>query len=495
MIMAAALVPILLAVGIGVDLSRTYTAKSRLQSACDAGVLASRQIMQGTLWDDNKDRKEGEKFFDFNFPQGSYGATNLSRSFMQSTEDSAEVKGRASARIPTLLMNIFGYDHMDVAVDCDAKRDLGNNDIMLVLDVTGSMKCAPGQGSCSKMPTNSKIKYLQDGALSLYNAIGTQSGARTRYGFVPYSQNVNIGNLLSAKDLRDTQTALSYTKSGNSYSYSTATVTPFNTKLPLPAASSSVVRWTDKANFLANADACVEERNSVGKTNILNTVSVDDIDKFATAASPSNDPLKFGVYSPWVQYGVIDTPAFLYGEFTHGGRSYEHACPDKVSNLKSYSNVSSFSTALKAATAKVAGYTYHDIGMMWGLRLMSRNGMNAAEHDEYFNNIPVNQHIIFMTDGQFQTADTNYTAYGQSRLNRLNGGYKVSTHKERFLAICEIAKNNKGITVWVIAVDVPGGEFTQCATSSAHVHESNGSDLSEVFKRIGQGIGNLRLTR
>ena len=42
-IVAASIAPILAMVGGGVDMGRSYLAESRLQQACDAGVLAARK--------------------------------------------------------------------------------------------------------------------------------------------------------------------------------------------------------------------------------------------------------------------------------------------------------------------------------------------------------------------------------------------------------------------------------------------------------------------
>ena len=44
-LMAAALVPLLAMVGGGIDMGRSYLAQSRLQQACDAGVLAARKAL------------------------------------------------------------------------------------------------------------------------------------------------------------------------------------------------------------------------------------------------------------------------------------------------------------------------------------------------------------------------------------------------------------------------------------------------------------------
>ncbi|MDE0879433.1 MAG: pilus assembly protein TadG-related protein, partial [Sphingomonas bacterium] len=49
-IVAAALVPLAGMVGGGLDISRLYLTKTRLQHACDAGALAGRKAMGGGSW-------------------------------------------------------------------------------------------------------------------------------------------------------------------------------------------------------------------------------------------------------------------------------------------------------------------------------------------------------------------------------------------------------------------------------------------------------------
>src|SRR3954470_11325217 len=71
-IVGAALVPLAGMIGSGVDMSRAYMAKTRLQSACDAGALAGRRVMQNDTLD-SAVINEANRFFNFNFPQHLYG--------------------------------------------------------------------------------------------------------------------------------------------------------------------------------------------------------------------------------------------------------------------------------------------------------------------------------------------------------------------------------------------------------------------------------------
>ena len=79
-LVAAAVFPMAAMIGGAVDLSRIYMTQARLQNACDAGALAARRSMSGTA-PTSADITEGNKFFDFNFPTGSFGTGTVTRSF------------------------------------------------------------------------------------------------------------------------------------------------------------------------------------------------------------------------------------------------------------------------------------------------------------------------------------------------------------------------------------------------------------------------------
>src|SRR3546814_18557078 len=46
------------------------------------------------------------------------------------------------------------------------------------------------------------------------------------------------------------------------------------------------------------------------------------------------------------------------------------------------------------------GGTYHDVGMVWGARLLSPTGLFADENATAPNERPISRHIVFMTDGE-----------------------------------------------------------------------------------------------
>jgi hypothetical protein len=228
---------------------------------------------------------------------------------------------------------------------------------------------------------------------------------------------------------------------------------------------------------------------------ILDTITRADID--TRAGNSSETELQFGRYEPrshttrstWMQNG-----ARWYSIL---GNRIQTGCPAEATRLQTYGDEFAFNTAISSATSRVTGGTYHDIGMLWGARFISRTGFYAGDNPTEIGIIPVNQHIVFMTDGELDTGGTLYSAHGIEDLQgRTQGwGSQDAKHLARFSDACSVAKS-MGITIWVIALDVGStADIEPCATSGDHFFISDGSDLEDVFAAIGQGIGNLRITR
>ena len=204
-IVAAAIIPLAALIGGGVDMSRAYMAQSRLQLACDAAALAGRRAMTtGAV--DSTVRSEALKFFRFNFPTGESGSTTPPYGVASFTPavadgDDSAVVVTASTTVPTTLMGIFGYNSIPVSVNCNAKQDFVNTDVMLVLDNTGSMS-QDTNGVEQNSGSTSKIAGMRTAVMALYDQLApTQAllashGLRLRYGVVPYSVAVNVGKLL-----------------------------------------------------------------------------------------------------------------------------------------------------------------------------------------------------------------------------------------------------------------------------------------------------------
>lgn len=186
-IAAAAVVPLIGVIGGGVDASRMYMAKSRLQQACDSATLAARKklgadnLQNGTIPADV--RQTADNFFDANFQTGTYGTTDTD--YTLSVASGTQMDGAARTRIPTTLMAVFGFEEVAIDVKCSADLNLPNIDIVLVLDNSGSMR-------------GSRIVALKDAVFAFYDEIMAvkPDDSRVRIGIVPYSGGVNVGDMV-----------------------------------------------------------------------------------------------------------------------------------------------------------------------------------------------------------------------------------------------------------------------------------------------------------
>ena len=190
---AAAILPIIGMLGSGIDIGRAYMAQLRLQQACDAGVLAGRRAMAGGTYT-SAAQAEANKMFNFNYSQTAYGSSNVT--FASQADGTSNVKGTASARLPTVLMQIFNYQKFDLAVNCTAKLEISNADVMMVLDVTGSMAQTNSGDSVNR------ISALKTATMDFFDTLTTADvgDGRLRFGVVPYSSTANVGSILYAKN-------------------------------------------------------------------------------------------------------------------------------------------------------------------------------------------------------------------------------------------------------------------------------------------------------
>jgi len=145
------------------------------------------------------------------------------------------------------------------------------------------------------------------------------------------------------------------------------------------------------------------------------------------------------------------------------------------------------------------GNTYHNIGMVWGARLISPSGMFAAANNSAPNGDPIARHIVFMTDGALEPSETTYSSYGMEwwdrRITTDGSSNHVARHDARLQAICKAAKE-ENISVWVVAFGTTlTSNLTSCASPGRAYQASNNTQLNAAFQEIAQKIAALRLTQ
>jgi Flp pilus assembly protein TadG len=516
-IVAAAIIPMLAIVGGGIDMGRGYTARTRLQEACDAGVLAARKKLGSSAIVGRVVPAEavtvGNQFFRLNFRDFAYG-TKVSPTFTMVMDTDFSIAGTASVNVPTTIMYLFGYAQLPVTVQCSSQFNYSNTDIMMVLDTTGSMNDTnPGD-------TQPKIVVLRKVVKDFYTAVETakSAGVRVRYGFVPYSTNVNVGYLLKSKWM-DTQ---------GTYEGRAAVGSILNAKWRYASTPISFPSWTSgNSDSLVNGGSlsvkmggsaliptnmtlafsgCIEER----ATYVIDDYANVDLTR-ARDLDIDSEPVYGNSATQWRP--VLHEISWLRAVFPSGG----YWSPGSVDNAGEYAQASDYgftpcpSRARKLAamtSSEVATYvdglvpagsTYHDIGMIWGGRLLSPTGIFASENVDV-NNRPTMRHLIFLTDGETAPSEFSYGTYGIEPLSqrRWNSSSKFSltqTVENRFTYACSAVKN-KNITVWVVGFGTTMTPMLKnCAGSGHWFQANNATQLSAAFATIASAIGDLRIVK
>lgn len=193
-LIAAAMLPLLAIVGSGVDMGRAYVAQTRLQQACNSATLAARKklgsevVTTGVVPADVA--TTGNRFFNLNFRDGAY--STYDRTFQMALESDYSISGVATIDMPMSVMQVFGADEMPIRVTCASILNFQNVDVMMSIDVTGSMRWTNPGDTLSRLETVKAVIRNFYGQLEGAKGPGT----RIRYGFVPYATNVNVGDLL-----------------------------------------------------------------------------------------------------------------------------------------------------------------------------------------------------------------------------------------------------------------------------------------------------------
>jgi Flp pilus assembly protein TadG len=180
-LLAAGLFALVGAVAIATDAARGYMVKARLSQALDAAALAGGRNMFSATRDD-----EIRMYFQTNFPQDFMGATVNGPNIVVS-EDFEKVTLTASASIDTTFMRVLGFEKLDVSAENEVTRQIQQLDVVLAMDMSGSMAWSAGGGLTRIQATRNAAKELvsllfgNDADKDLLNI-----------GLVPWNGKVNV---------------------------------------------------------------------------------------------------------------------------------------------------------------------------------------------------------------------------------------------------------------------------------------------------------------
>ncbi|MEI2386413.1 pilus assembly protein TadG-related protein [Breoghania sp. JC706] len=502
-------VPVVFAVGAGIDMADVVAAKQRAQIAMDAAALAANTKTLGLTTEQVAARARAA--FDANFVGGSASIAN----FSAVPDGDGTVTVSADVSVPTSFAPLLGIEEFNFKIAAETRVGEASFDVVMVLDNSGSMD-------------GTKISTLKTSAKDLTatllaaNATGGMAD-RVKIGIVPFTAFVNVGAENKNASWMDVN-GLSPLNANNMETTGVSRFALFN--------QISGVSW----------QGCVEARPYPYDVN-------DDPASDATPASlyvpefAPDEPDEGGYYSygNWRSYrysnnwidddgGSCTESIEEIGTDGHNLKQ-KRLCKYDGAALSTSSNgvtrgpnyscktqpitplTTSRTTLDNAVTAMVAdGYTNIQQGVAWGWRALSPGepftGGRALDDPAY----PGHRRImILMTDGAntYEWYDKNpnaskYNAYGyvtEGRAETTDSSWVVhNTMNARTAETCANAKSQGGVEIYTIAFQVSDQStldmLEDCATKPSMAYKSDSNtELTLAFSNIAKEITRLRVSR
>jgi len=459
-LVALAIIPLIGFIGIGTDTARAVMVKSRLSSAVDAAGLAGGK----SYFSDDRDA-EIQMFFDANFPAG---YMNADVGTLKIVPNDAEEKLELSvtATVPTTFMKLFGFESIDVAASAEITRQVKMLDVVLAIDMSGSMDSSTSSG-------DTRIEAARAAANDLVTILFGDDASKDllQIGLVPWSAKVNVMVDGESYDSGETteETVSSFT---NPVTGATQNTIYYANNSPVPLLSEPPADW----------EGCVYNR------------FIDD-------ASDDNDAdVLYGPVSTLLADWPAWEPVGEEGEPVSGW----NVCSLSVSGSECQSCLNHGITPLQHTKQTIedainallspGGTTNISQGLGWAWRvLMPESPFTEADPDPEYKR---EQAIVLLTDGQ------NYGGEGDGYKGTFGTGNTARTEMDGRLKT--LAGNIKadGVVIYVIQFANDGTALQELLQGVAsgpdtpyYYYAPDADTLKEAFHEIANNLSELRLSK
>jgi Flp pilus assembly protein TadG len=511
-IFAVALVPVLIAAGVGVDMSRAMSSRSNLQDALDATALALAHLPtstpQATL------NAKAATWLNANLTDA-----NMTTPVVTVALTNGQVVLTATSKVKTTLTAIAGYQEMPIAAHSTVRWGLGKVEVALVLDNTGSM----GQ--------NNKLGRLKDAAEDLVETLEDQVAGQAadtlKIALVPFSTTVRLSSSSSTLNTYKNATWMANkmpTEYGEDLFNNGNGVTTYKN------------RWTYFSDVNVAWGGCVEARPAPYDVQDTAPSTGTPATLFVPYFAPDepdyhqlrNSNWPYGWYESANSYlpdevDDDDFPnsantdlkkwRFLQGyqskydqnADTSGGKGPNYGCTME-SLVRLTTNMTTIKNKIDDMNA--TGNTNIPIGLMWGWHVLSPN-LPFADGVAY-TNADTKKFLVLLTDGDNvygssdNPSDSLYTTLGYAWQERMPGitvgasdSARETAMNNRMALLCTNIKN-AGITIFAVRIDVSGtapSALSGCASSSDKFYDIDSSGLADAFQNIAGSIGKLRIAQ
>lgn len=431
LIIFAMLFPALMLSGaLAIDLANAYNVRNKLAQALDKAALAA----ASSTGDQEELIEIAERFVAANFNDGGLGT--IAEIDVQFIDNKLNITARA--RVDMLLMKYFGQDFLNVRASTEVTRELSGIEVVLVLDVTGSM-------------AGTNIAALRTASTEFVNTMFEEVSDPDllKIGIVPYSSSVNVGPYGLGEDLLGGYYGAAF--------------------VDRPA--------TDQYKTPANIDYDPDSQYDWHGCVLAEDYPDDTLDDTSGGFEMYRYANQCVSYSWW--YGC-----------TSWRNDPNYLCPSEPI-LPMTSDQDALLSKISALQAQ--GSTYGNFGMIWGWRVISPE--EPFEEGVEYDDPKWEKAVVMMTDGD-NVMNNWYSAYGLSSSHNLD----KDDMDERFGEICENMKDNE-ITIYTITfqsgVDADTRQFYEdCATDpSMYAHAPGDAELEQIFDDIANQLSKLHLSK
>lgn len=443
---AVSLFPILLAVGFVIDFGLYQNQRAKVQHALDmAGLAAARHLSLDFTEDVDDIQEIARDHFKSELIENKFITMNEVELVRSGMRLNLSVEGK----MPTAFMGLAGVRTMSLLTDAEVVYGVPSKaEIALVLDTSNSMsETDPGD-------TESRISSLRTAAKDMVAALVDENSDTVKMAIVPFSNRVNIGTSSAGASWLSVPDATSYDR----------------TDCPITD------QWyTD--NCTRDTTACSSDDVS-GTCGTWNCDGVDtaDADRICTTTT---------ITHTW--YGCVE-PRSNDNDLQDGGYGTEkipgllsrndRQCASKIQPMTN--DVDDLNRTLN--TMAVRSETYIPSGLIWGLRMLSKQPPFAVDEsiDEFLDDGGIKS-IVLMSDGANTLAPDEDGKIDDADISAADPNTKE---------ICQTIKDS-GVEIYVVAYNISDATTTKllmaCASSDSRFYTAKSTDaLKGVFETITQ---------
>jgi Flp pilus assembly protein TadG len=511
--------------GLAVDLMRYEQTRTTLQNTLDRATLASAALTQTldpkTVVADYFTKAGMDKY--------------LKRVIVSEGMNFRNVTADAAAATDPYFLHLIGLDKLDALGHSMAEQRVTNVEIMLVLDVSGSMA------------SNSKLVNLKTAANEFVDTVlSSDAEHKISIGLVPFNGQVNIGPDLRAKytGLTDDPGVTNVQCVDMPSTVYNATALPTNTAMSMTAHADTYSGTNQTNAWVAYTDTNYaigyHVTNNAGNVwcppiagNIIrlpaetiSTLQTQINGLSAIGATSINAGLKWGLALMDPSAAPMYTQLIGAGKMavTLSGRPYSFTDPEAMKVIVLMTDGEHFAeervnVAYKGATlspiwkSNVDGnYSIQHTGVsgnQWWVPHLSR--FQAVKWTNSSNTLTATQQSwqqvwssmrLSYVAWQFYARALGSTSSARNieyanRMAAMRTQTPTTTMDSQLQQICGLAKG-QGVIVYGIAFEAPTNGQTQirnCSTSAAHYFNASGLQIRTAFRAIASNISQLRLTQ